>query len=137
MPIELAIVTPEREVFTGSVEGVVLPGSEGDFGVLPGHERFLAPLRIGEAEIRSAASTQWAAVSEGFAEVTDGRVVVLVDTCELADQIDVARAEKARDTAQARVDAVRSGVDETSDLARAEAALKRALARLQAAGRGR
>lgn len=97
MPLELHIVTPSGEVWRGSVESVVLPGSEGDFGVLPSHERFLTPLRVGEAEIRTATQTLYAAIAEGFAEVQPDAVTVLVESCELAADIDKAREERARD----------------------------------------
>ena len=97
MPFELSIVTPQGESYNGSVDSVVLPGSEGDFGVLSEHERFLSPLRIGAVEIQSPTERLYAAVAEGFAEVGEGRVVVLVESCELADQIDIARAELDRE----------------------------------------
>ena len=100
MPFELSIVTPQGESYHGSVESVVLPGSEGAFGVLPAHERFLTPLRIGAVEIRTGAETLYAAIADGFAEVGAGRVVVLVEGCELAHEIDVARAELDRDRAR-------------------------------------
>ena len=90
MPIELYIVTPEGQAFSGPVDQVVLPGAEGDFGVLEGHERFLAPLRIGPVEIKEGSSSHWAAVSDGFVEVSGEQVTVLVDECHLASDIDEA-----------------------------------------------
>ena len=83
MPLELSIVTPQGEAFAGVVERVTLPGVAGDFGVLPGHERLLASLREGELEVRDP-EPRSAAISEGFAEISDDRVVVLVDRCEFA-----------------------------------------------------
>ncbi len=80
MPLDLTIVTPQGEAFRGPVESVVLPGEAGDFGVLPGHERLLAALREGSLEVRNP-NAQRAEISEGFAEVSDDRVVVLVDRC--------------------------------------------------------
>lgn len=100
MGMKLSIVTPQGSVFEGEVDGVVLPGSEGDFGVLPEHERFLCPLRIGEAQIQQGGRTTWAAVSSGFADVSGSQVSVMVDTCELASDIDVARAEAALQRAE-------------------------------------
>ena len=100
MPFELTIVTPQGEAYHGEVERVVLPGSEGDFGVLPDHERFLTPLRVGEVEITSGGETLYAAIADGFAEVQGEQVAVLVESCELAAGIDVARAERARDRAE-------------------------------------
>ena len=85
MAIELTIVTPEGEVFSGAVERVVLPGESGDFGVLDGHERFLSALRSGPFEIQEGPSeTQSGELSEGFAEVNGDRVTVLVDRCTLS-----------------------------------------------------
>ncbi len=100
MPFQLTIVTPQGEAYHGEVERVVLPGSEGDFGVLPDHERFLTPLRVGEVEITSGGETLYAAIADGFAEVQGEQVAVLVESCELAADIDVARAERARDRAE-------------------------------------
>ncbi len=100
MPFELTIVTPQGEAYHGEVERVVLPGSEGDFGVLPDHERFLTPLRVGEVEITSGGETLYAAIADGFAEVQGEQVAVLVESCELAANIDVPRAEHARDRAE-------------------------------------
>ena len=97
MPIQLTVVTPDGQSYSGSVESVVLPGSEGDFGVLESHERFLAPLRIGPVEIVGAEGRSWAAVSDGFAEVTGEHVVVLVDSCQLAEEVDAVEAQAARD----------------------------------------
>ena len=135
MALELVIVTPEREVFSGQVDGVELPGTEGEFGVLPGHERFLAPLRIGEVEIRTARGTLYAALSEGFAEVEGKHVVVTADTCELADDIDVARAERARERAEGRIRSIREGRLEDVHLRMSELALQRAIIRIQVAGK--
>ena len=93
MPFDLTIVTPEGEAYRGSVERVVLPGSEGEFGVLANHERFLSPLRVGPVEILTAEGSLYAAVADGFAEVDGETVTVLVDSCELEHEIDAARAD--------------------------------------------
>ncbi len=135
MPLELSIVTPEGVVYEGEVNSVVLPGSEGDFGALPGHERFVCPVRIGQLEIQGRAGAERAAISGGFADVSASEVVVLADACELAPQIDVERAERARARAEDRLREGGAGVERDVDLARAERALSRALARLAAAGR--
>jgi F-type H+-transporting ATPase subunit epsilon len=82
------------------VDSVVLPGSEGEFAVLPNHERFLAPLRVGEVEIRTPADRLLAAIASGFAVVTGDEVAVMVDSCEFARDIDVPRAESARERAE-------------------------------------
>ena len=127
MSIELAIVTPQGETYRGTVEAVVLPGSEGMFGVLPSHERFLTPLRVGVVEIQTGSETLYAAVADGFADVTGDEVSVLVEACELADQIDAPRAEAARARAEARLDEL--GLDGV-DRAEWAAALERANNRL-------
>lgn len=130
MPFELTIVTPQGETFRGPAESVVLPGSEGDFGVLPQHERFLTPLRIGEVQIRAGGSgAVFAAIADGFADVSGDEVVVLVESAEVAGDIDVARAELARERAEqglAQLDA-----DEDRERYESfEAALQRAQTRL-------
>lgn len=136
MGFELTIVTPEGERFRAEAERVVLPGSEGDFGVLAGHEGFLTPLRVGAAEILAAGETRWAAMAEGFAEVQGDRVTVLVDSCELAADIDTARAERARERAEHHL----ARLDPDADRERYEAfesALDRARNRLAVGERRR
>lgn len=100
MPLQLTIVTPQGPAYSGEVASVVLPGSEGDFGVLPSHERLLAPLRIGEVEIHDGSGTIYAAIASGFAEVTGVEVVVMVESCEAAADVDVARAQLDHDRAE-------------------------------------
>ena len=134
MGLTLSIVTPQGSVFEGDVEGVVLPGSEGDFGVLPDHERFLCPLRIGEVEILSAGTRSFAAVSGGFADVSGERVTVLVDAGELARDIDVARAETALQRAER--DLAEDARGEELRIAEFQAALERARTRIAVAQRG-
>ena len=106
MSLELVIVTPEGEAFSGTVDQVVLPGSEGDFGVLEEHERFLAPLKHGALEMRTGGKSHWAAISNGFAEVSGERVVVLADYCAHADEIDTAVVENERQIVQAEFDSL-------------------------------
>ena len=93
MPTELIIVTPLGEAFRGPVDSVVLPGSEGDFGVLEKHERFLSPLKVGEVEIKTAEGSTWAAIATGFADVSGEQVTLLLESCEIAADIDAAKAE--------------------------------------------
>jgi F-type H+-transporting ATPase subunit epsilon len=100
MPFHLTIVTPQGSAYEGSVEGIVLPGTEGDFGVLAGHERLLAPLRVGAVEIRENAGSTYAAIADGFAEVDGEHVVVLVESCEVAHEIDVATEHLAIERAE-------------------------------------
>ena len=129
MPFELTIVTPRGAAYAGPVDGIVLPGSEGQFGVLPNHERFLTPLRTGEVEIRAGSEVLYAAIAEGFAEVQGQQVAVLVESCELASDIDVARAERARTRAEEGLAAL--GPDaERARYEQFETALERAKNRL-------
>lgn len=96
MPIELVVVTPEGQTYAGPVDEVVLPGSEGEFGVLENHEHFLSALDHGCMEIRKGGSSELSAVSDGFAEVGPERVVVMVGSMLRAEQIDV-DAARARE----------------------------------------
>jgi len=130
--IRLELVTPERLVLSEDVDEIVLPGYEGEFGVLPGHTQFLAILNIGMLWYRKEGAVKKIALGGGFAEVTHDRVVVLADTAERTDEIDVARAQRARDRAEARLKEL-SMDDET--YRKAYAALQRALVRM-AAGSG-
>jgi len=129
MPLDLTIVTPSGSAFRGEVDSVVLPGSEGDFGVLPEHERFLCPLRIGELQIQRGGQTTYAAVSEGFADVSGSEVAVLVESCELADEIDTAQAQLAVQRAEEGLAALDRDV-EAARVAEFENALERARNRL-------
>jgi F-type H+-transporting ATPase subunit epsilon len=132
--LALELATPTRMVVAESVDEVVVPGSEGYFGVLPGHAPLLATLGIGELTYRIGRDEHHVAVACGFAEVRNDKVIVLADTAELPPDIDRARAERARERAEQRL----SGrTQEEIDYVRASAALARALIRLQVAGRGR
>jgi F-type H+-transporting ATPase subunit epsilon len=113
MSVALTIVTPRGEAFRGDVETVLLPGSEGDFGVLENHERFITPLRIGGIEITRRDDTLFAAIGEGFAEVGADGVTVLVDSCDLAHDMDLAEEELAQERAQQGL--ARLGVDESAE----------------------
>ena len=95
MALELVVVTPEGEAFAGTVDQVVLPGVEGEFGVLESHERFLSALEHGCMEIRTGEGSRFSAVSDGFAEVTGERVVVMVDGVVDAEHIDLAEVNEA------------------------------------------
>jgi F-type H+-transporting ATPase subunit epsilon len=132
--LTLELATPTRMVVAETVDEVVVPGSEGYFGVLPGHAPLLATLGIGELTYRSGREERHVAVSGGFAEVRNDKVIVLADTAELPQDIDRGRAERARDRAEQRL----SGRSQDEiDYARAAAALARALTRIQVFGRGR
>ena len=121
-------------VVAETVDEVVVPGSEGYFGVLSGHAPLLATLGIGELTYRIGREERHVAVAGGFAEVRNDKVIVLADTAELPQDIDRARAERARERAEQRLSG--RAQDET-DYVRAGAALARALTRIQVANRGR
>ena len=132
--LTLELATPTRMVVAETVDEVVVPGSEGYFGVLPGHAPLLATLGIGELTYRIGRDERHVAVAGGFAEVRNDKVIVLADTAELPQDIDRARAERARERAEQRL----SGrTQDEVDYTRAAAALARALTRLQVASRGR
>jgi len=131
--LTLELATPTRMVVAETVDEVVVPGSEGYFGVLPGHAPLLATLGIGELTYRVGRDERHVAVAGGFAEVRNDKVIVLADSAELPQDIDRARAERARDRAEQRL----SGRSQDEiDYARAGAALARAVTRIQVASRG-
>ena len=96
----LEIVTPDGLIVSSKVEEAVIPGTLGDFGVLPGHTPFLTSLRIGELHYRRGEKEQFLAINRGFAEVTPTKTTILADTAEPAGEIDIQRAQLARDRAE-------------------------------------
>ena len=132
--IRLDIVTPERLVAHDSVSAVTIPGKNGYLGVLPGHAPLLTELMSGLVVYQRDGVFHHLAVTWGFAEVLPDRVIILVRTAERSEEIDVERAERARQRAEERLKRVS---DPTVDFERARAALARALARLEAARHGR
>lgn len=129
--IDLQIVTPERMIVQEQVDEVQIPGSEGYFGVLPGHTPLLASLAVGELWYRKGTEKTYLSIAFGFAEVLPDRVTILARLAERAEEIDVARAEAARTRAQQRVERPQSEVD----YERARVALTKSLTRLQVAAR--
>ena len=128
MPLELQIITPERVVFSETgVESVTLPGSEGELTILPSHAALMSSLQPGPLVFRRGGQEVDVALSGGFLEVRDDKVIVLADTAERSDEIDAARAEQARQQA-AEALATREG---TVDIAAAMASLSRAQARMR------
>jgi F-type H+-transporting ATPase subunit epsilon len=129
--IQLEVVSPERELVHESVLSVSIPGKNGYLGILPGHAPLLSELQPGELSYIEDHVTHFLAVSWGFAEVLPERVIVLAQTAERAEEIDVERAQRAKQRAEDRL----GNVTATDiDFERARAALMRSLARLQAAG---
>ncbi len=132
--IRLEIVTAERAVYSEDVDEVVAPGVEGELGILPHHAPLMTMLKPGVLTVKKDGDELNLAVSGGFMEVRPERVIILADTAERAEEIDVARAEEARKRAEeARAEAP-AGAE--AQLA-AEAALARALARIKVAQRRR
>ena len=131
MPLRLSIVTPSRALLDAEVEQVVAPGSEGEFGVLPGHAALLVSLRPGVLRWTESGRARRAAISGGFAEVTQERVTVLAPLAELPEQIDAAEAARRRSEASSALSQIgaSSPPDEVEKL-RGE--LERAQARVDA-----
>lgn len=130
------IVTQERAVFSGKVQYVSLPGSEGRMGILPNHSSMLTTLGFGEVVVRSKdGSEEYFAIGGGFAEVQPDKVVVLADSAEQADEIDIERAESARIRAEKYM---AEGVPEDPErYAQIRASLQRAQIRIDVAQRRR
>lgn len=132
--LHLEIVTIERKVFDDEVSMVVAPGSEGVLGVLPRHTPLLTALSYGELQIKKEGQEdQFFAIGGGFMEVQPDHVVVLADSAERAEEIDVERAEAARRRAEDSL----ARAPEELELEQAEAALRRSVIRLKVAERRR
>ncbi len=130
--ILLEIVTPERLLIKEWVDEVTAPGTEGEFGILPGHTPFLTTLKIGEISYKKDNAIRYIAVSWGYAEVGPSQVTILAEAAEIAEEIDTKRAEEAR----ARALSILAKKDaEESQFKLAEATLEKAMVRMQVAGR--
>ena len=129
MPIKLDIVTAEKVVFSENVDVIVANGESGVFAVLPHHAPLMTTLQPGELMVRKGAEEQSIFVSGGFLEVRGDKVVVLADTAERAEEIDIARAEAAKRRALERIGMPPAEVDH----ARTQAALLRSLMRIKVA----
>ncbi len=128
--LKVDIVTAERVVYSEDVDIVIAPGVEGQLGILPHHAPLMTILQAGELVVRKGGEEESLAISGGFLEVRPDRVIVLADSAERAEEIDVVRAETAKKRAEEGLrDGKEAGLDET----RAEAALRRAIARLSVA----
>jgi len=132
MPLQLDIVTPEKLAFSDEVDAVVLPGSEGELGVLPHHAPLVSTLGLGELRIRKGGTEESFAIAGGFLQVLPDRVVVLAETADMASEIDLEKAQEARREAEK---ALESGYHEGVDLSIARAALQQALLRERVAQR--
>lgn len=130
--LRLELVTPYKKVLSQEVDEVTAPGSIGEFGVLPGHTPMLTTLKIGELSYRQGGESFHLAVNWGYVEIQDDQVTVLVETAEPADEIDLARAKAALGRAE---EALKELSAEDKEFLSMQAALERALIRIQVAGR--
>ena len=132
--IKLDVVTAEGVVYSDDVDIVIAPGIEGQLGILPQHSPLMTMLQPGELIARKGGEEFSLAVSGGFLEVRPDRVIVLADSAERAEEIDIARAEEAKSRAEKRLE---EKYTPETDSVRAEAALRRSLIRLKVATRRR
>ena len=127
------VVTPERKILSTQAFEAVIPGSEGYFGVLPGHAPLLTRLGIGELSYRDSAGWHYLAAADGAVEVLPDRVTIIAAICEAAREIDVERARLAKQRAE---EAMRNAAKQSDqDMLLVEASLKKALMRLHVANR--
>jgi len=131
MTLRLEVVSPEGRVFTDEVDMVVVPGVEGELGILPNHTPLVTALGTGELRIRRAGTVQFMLISGGFVEVRPDKVVIMAFVAEHSEEIDAAAAAEARRQAEADIGDVHDPVD----LARVRAALQTALMRERIATR--
>lgn len=131
--LTLEIVTPDRSVVQEQVDHVEIPGAGGYFGVLPGHTPLLAMLKVGELWYRKGGEKVYLSIAFGFAEVLPDRVTILAQLAERPEEIDVARAEAAKRRALERIGKPSRDID----VERAQIALMKSLVRLQVATRAR
>ena len=131
--IRCEIVTAERKVFEDNVDMVLAPGIEGQLGILPKHAPLMTSLTFGELVIhRENQPDEFIAIGGGFMEVGPEHVIILADSAERAEEIDIARAEEARERAQELMEQKQR---EDVDFARVEASLRRSVIRLKVARR--
>ncbi len=128
MPLRLSIITPERRVYVEDVDMVIAPGVEGQLGILPHHAPLITALTQGELRVKRGDEEESFAIGGGYLEVQPDGVTILANTAEHAEEIDLERAEAARRRAEARL---RDRTQEKVDFARAEASLRRAMIRIK------
>ncbi|GIO86530.1 ATP synthase epsilon chain [Paenibacillus faecis] len=130
----LEIVTPEHVVFSEQVESLTVRGLEGELGILPGHIPFVTPLQVAPIVVKAGGKTKNIAVHGGFVEVQGDKAIVLAESAELPEEIDVERAIAARERAERRLSATKQDV---IDRRRAELALQRATTRINVSSRSK
>ena len=133
MELRLNIVTPEGELFAGEVDALLVPGAEGQLGILPHHAPLITVLDEGELVVRQGEEEYVFAIHGGYMQVLPDRVIVLADVAERASEIDIGRAEEAR----RRAEELLAQEPPPEERAAALAALRRSLIRLRVARRRR
>jgi F-type H+-transporting ATPase subunit epsilon len=128
---QLEIVTPEKLVVKDQAEEMQIPGKNGYLGILPGHAPLITELSVGQIRYRNGIETHYLCVAWGFAEVLPDKVTILAETAERGEEVDCARAQRAKERAEKRL----SSGDPAIDVQRAQDALARANARLEAAAK--
>jgi len=134
MTLHLEIVTPERLAYSDDVDMVLVPGVDGELGILPHHTPLVSLLGVGELKIRKGGDEESFAIAGGFLQVRPDKVVVMAETADLASEIDLERAQEARREAER---ALAGGFHEGADLSIARAELQQALLRIRVAERRR
>jgi F-type H+-transporting ATPase subunit epsilon len=134
MPLRLDIVTIERLIYSGEVDMVIAPGIEGEMGILPHHAPLLTALKYGELRVRRGDDEDIYAIGGGFIEVLPLQVTVMADTAERAEEIDLERAEHARQRAQ---ELLLDQAQEDVDFSAATSSLQRSLTRIEVARAGK
>lgn len=131
--LKLEMVTPYKRVLSEEIDELAAPGTLGELGILPGHTPLLTTLKVGELSYKKDGQVFHVAVNWGYVEVEDDTVTVLVETAELAEEIDLERARAALGRAE---EALKKLSPEERDFKKMEAALERAVIRIQVAGKG-
>jgi len=129
--LQLEIVTPEKQVVSDTAEEVQIPGKNGYLGILPGHAPLITELAVGEIVYRKEGRPQYLSVAWGFAEVLPNKVTILAEAAERPEEIDVRRAQEAKERAEQHL----KSQNPDTDFERALNALKRADVRLDVAGK--
>ena len=127
-PFKLQILTPDKLFFDGETDNVIVRTTVGDKGILARHEEYVAALPIGKLKVRINGNFRIAAVSEGIVKVSKDKTVILVQSCEWADEIDIDRANAAKQKAEDRMKALKQ---EDKEFLIAEYKLKRAINRIE------
>ncbi|WP_028550960.1 F0F1 ATP synthase subunit epsilon [Paenibacillus sp. UNC451MF] len=126
----LEIVTPERKVFAEEANMIIVKGVAGELGILPNHIPLVTPLKVAPVTVKQNGKQLYIAVNGGFMEVRKDKVVILAESAELPEQIDLERAQAAKERAEKRL-----ASKDNYDFKRAEAALQKALNRIEVYGR--